>query len=65
MVKYDIPVEYIKTPISKLTKDERDALLKRNKEIHAEIKYIEKTTTKNMYLNDLKKLNKDLEGQFD
>jgi DNA topoisomerase-2 len=65
MIKHDIPVEYIKTPISKLTKDERDALLKRNKEIHAEIKYIEKTTTKNMYLNDLKKLNKDLEGQFD
>lgn len=63
--KHQLPYELLKTPISKLTKDERDQLIKKNTELTAEIKYVEETTTTDMYINDLKKLNKELESKFE
>ena len=45
--------------MSKLTYEEYNELLKQNKEIQKELEYVEKTTTVNMYLNDLNQLLKD------
>ena len=64
MDKYELPMELIKTPMSKVTIEERDELLKENQEIKKELDYIKKTTIQKMYLNDLEKLRKDLEKDF-
>ena len=50
--------------MSKLTKEEYDALLKENQEIKKELQYVMDTTTKDMYLNDLNALNKTLKEDF-
>jgi DNA gyrase/topoisomerase IV subunit A len=60
MKGYNLPDHLIGTPISKLTKEEYEALLKENEEIRREIEYITKTTIEEMYINDLKKLRKEL-----
>ena len=44
--------------------EERDELLRQNKEIEEELAYIKKTTTKQMYINDLDKLYSELEKDF-
>lgn len=64
MEKHKLPVELLKTAISKLTKEERDALVQKNADIQAEIDYVVNTTTTDMYINDLDKLYKTLSYKF-
>ena len=54
----------INTPISKLTKEEYEALLKENENIKKEIEYITNTTIEQMYLTDLKNLKKEISSEF-
>lgn len=62
--KYELPDSVLQIQISKLTDEERKELLNKNKEIEKELKYIKKTTIKDMYLNDLKELRKEFENEF-
>lgn len=64
MDTYKLPIELISTPMSKCTIEERDELLKQNNNIKKEIEYIKKTTEKQMYINDLEQLKKDIEKDF-
>ena len=64
MDNYKLPMELIATPMSRCTIEERDELLKQNEALHKELEYIKKTTEKQMYLNDLNALRKDLEKDF-
>ena len=59
-----LPMELISTPMSKVTIEERDELLKQNKEMKNKLEYIKKTTEKQMYLNDLANLKKEIEKDF-
>ena len=61
---YKLPMELIGTPMSKVTIEERDELLKQNEEMKKELEYIRNTTEKQMYLNDLNNLRKELEKDF-
>jgi len=61
---YKLPIGLISTPMSKCTIEERDELLKQNEEIKKELEYIRNTSEKQMYLNDLEKLRKELEKDF-
>ena len=45
-------------------REERKELLKKNEEIKKELEYIKNTTIKDMYLNDLKTLRKELINDF-
>ena len=64
MDEYKLPMELISTPMSKVTIEERDELLKQNEAMRKELEYIKKTTEKQMYINDLNDLRKDLEKDF-
>ena len=64
MKSYKLPDYLIGTPISKLTKEEYEALLKENEDIKREIEYITNTTIEEMYLNDLKNLRKEFVNEF-
>jgi DNA gyrase/topoisomerase IV subunit A len=64
MKEHKLPEHLIGTPISKLTKEEYEALLKENEDIKREIEYITKTTIEEMYLNDLKNLRKEFVTEF-
>lgn len=64
MTEYKLPMELISTPMSRCTIEERDELLKQNEEIRKELEYIKKTSEKQMYINDLNKLRKELEKDF-
>lgn len=64
MDSYKLPMELISTPMSKVTIEERDELLKQNEAIKKELEYIKKTTEKQMYINDLNDLRKQLEKDF-
>ena len=59
-----LPMELISTPMSKVTIEERDELLKQNEEMKNNLEYIKKTTEKQMYLNDLANLKKEIEKDF-
>ena len=61
---YKLPMELISTPMSKVTIEERDELLKQNQEMKKELEYIKNTTEKQMYLNDLNNLKKEIEKDF-
>ena len=61
---YKLPMDLITTPMSKVTVEERDELLKQNEEMKNELAYIKNTTEKQMYLNDLNNLRKELEKDF-
>ena len=61
---YKLPMELMSTPMSKVTIEERDELLKQNESIRKELEYIKKTTEKQMYINDLDSLRKELEKDF-
>lgn len=61
---YKLPMELISTPMSKVTIEERDELLKQNEAMKKELEYIRNTTEKQMYLNDLNSLKKELEKDF-
>ena len=62
--KYELPDSMLSVPISKLTKEEYEALLKENEEIKSKLEYIKKTSIEEMYLNDLKELKKKLLPDF-
>lgn len=62
--KYDLPESVLNISISKLTDDEKKELLKKNKEIEKELKYIKKTTITDMYINDLTELKEKLQSDF-
>jgi hypothetical protein len=64
MKEHKLPEHLIGTPISKLTKEEYEALLKENEDIKREIEYITNTTIEEMYLNDLKNLRKEFVNEF-
>jgi len=64
MDSFKLPIELLSTPMSRMTVEERDELLKQNEEIRKELEYIKKTTEKQMYINDLDALKKDLEKDF-
>ena len=61
---YGLPEKVLTVEISKLTDEEKAELLKKNEEIRKELEYIKSTEIKDMYLDDLKKLRKELEGDF-
>ena len=58
MNAYKLSFELISTPMSRCTIEERDELLKQNEQIKNELNYIKRTTTKQMYINDLEDLRK-------
>ena len=61
---YKLPMDLISTPMSKVTIEERDELLRQNIEMKKELDYIKNTTEKQMYINDLNNLYKQLEKDF-
>lgn len=64
MDSYKLPMELISTPMSKVTIEERDELLRQNEEMKKELEYIKNTTEKQMYINDLNNLKKEIEKDF-
>ena len=62
--QYNLKDSLLSIPISKLTKEEYEALLKENESIKKELEYIKNTTIEDMYLKDLKELRKVLEPDF-
>ena len=64
MDEYKLPHTLLTVQISKLTQEEKDEILKKNKEIEQELEYIKNTTIEQMYLNDLKALRKELIKDF-
>lgn len=60
MDTHSLPFTLISTPMSKVTIEERDELLKQNEEIKKQLEYIKNTTEKQMYINDLQALKKEL-----
>lgn len=61
---HSLPFTLISTPMSKVTIEERDELLKQNEEIKKQLEYIKNTTEKQMYINDLQALKKELVQEF-
>jgi len=61
---YKLPGSLLSVPMSRLTKDEYDELMKKNEEIKKEIEYIQNTKIEQMYLDDLKALKKSLQDKF-
>ena len=61
---YKLPYTLLAVQISKLTQEEKEEILKRNKEIEQELEYIKNTTIEQMYLDDLKNLRKELINDF-
>lgn len=65
MREYRLPYSLVpSTPMSKVTIEERDALIRENEEIKKELEYIKNTSEKQMYLNDLELLRKEIEKDF-
>lgn len=64
LVSHNLPDHLINVSISKLTKEEYEALLKENEDIKQELAYIKATTIEDMYLKDLHDLKKRLSGDF-
>lgn len=65
MKSYNLPYALVtSTPMSKVTIEERDDLLRLNEEIKEKLAYIKNTTETQMYLNDLIELRKLLETDF-
>lgn len=64
MDEYKLPMVLINTPMSKVTIEERDELIKENEAIKKELEYIKKTTIKDMYIKDLESLKANIEKDF-
>ena len=65
MDNFKLPMSLVSTvPFSKCTIEERDELIKQNEEIKKELDYIRSTSEKQMYINDLNNLRKELEKEF-
>lgn len=62
--KFELPHTVLQLPISKLTKEERDEIVAKSKEIKSELKYIKTTTTSDMYIYDLINLHEKLKTEF-
>ena len=61
MDNYKLPMSLVSTvPFSRCTIEERNELLNQNEEIKKELDYIKATTEKQMYINDLNELKKEL-----
>lgn len=58
MDSYKLPITLLSVPMSRVTAEERDALLKENEDIKKELEYIKATTIEQMYINDLNDLKK-------
>lgn len=65
MESYELPTSLLQVQISKLTKEEKEAIIKKNEDIKEELEYIKNTTIEQMYLNDLKALRKELQKEFE
>lgn len=64
MKKHELPNSLLAVQISKLTQEEKDAILAKNAEIEKELEYIRNTTIEQMYIDDLKALRKELASDF-
>lgn len=64
MDKLSLPITLLSTPMAKLTKEEVAALEKENDNIKKELEYIKATPEKDMYLDDLNKLKKEISKLF-
>ena len=62
---YKLPYMVLTVQVSKLTQEEKEEILKRNKEIEQELEYIKNTAIEQMYLDDLKNLRKELLKDFE
>lgn len=62
--KFELPHSVLQLAISKLTKEERDEIVRKSQEIKSEIKYIKQTPIKDMYIYDLINLHNKLETEF-
>ena len=62
---YKLPYTVLSVQVSKLTQEEKEEILKKNKEIEEELVYIKNTTIEQMYLDDLKNLRKELVKDFE
>ena len=63
--KFDLSDEVLSTEISKLTDEEKEALLKKNEDIKKELEYIRQTEIKDMFINDLKDIKKKIKADFE
>lgn len=64
MDNYQLPITLISTPMSKVTIEERDELLKENEDIKKQLDYIKNTSEKQMYIDDLIHLKQSLSKDF-
>ena len=64
MDKYELSHELLKIQVFKLTKEEKEEIMKHNKELEDELLYIKNTSIETMYIDDLKKLRKEIEKEF-
>lgn len=61
---YELPHSVLQLPISRLTNEEREEIIRKSEDIKSEIKYIKSTTTADMYLYDLINLHDKLKTEF-
>lgn len=62
--KYNLNSNLLSTPMSQLTEEEKQKLLKQNEEIKSDLDYIKNTTVEDMYLNDLNNLKSTIKKEF-
>lgn len=62
---FDLPGNLVETKMSKLTKDEYSKIVDKITDLKKQLEYTEKTTPKQMYIDDLVKLKKELQGDFE
>lgn len=65
MKAVNLASELLETSMSKITKDEHDKLLEENSAIKKDLDYINNTSEKEMYVNDLKQLKKMYKKDFE
>ena len=62
--QHGLSEDVLSIEISKLTDEEKAALLKKNEEIKNELEYIRNTDIKDMFINDLKDIRKKIKDDF-
>ena len=63
--QHNLSDDVLSIEISKLTDEEKAALLKKNEEIKRELEYICNTDIKDMFINDLKDIRKKIKDDFE
>lgn len=63
--QHNLSDDVLSIEISKLTDEEKAALLKKNEEIRHELEYIRNTDIKDMFINDLKDIRKRIKDDFE